>query len=42
MKYMKINDLAVWERLTEYLIEDRYSSGLHESVYALEGLTYYN
>lgn len=42
MKFLQVKDLALWERLSEFLIEERYSSGLHESVYAMEGLTFYH
>lgn len=41
LKYLQVEDIALWERLSEFFIEDRYSSGLHESVYAMEGLTFY-
>jgi len=42
LKIMEIKDVGLWEKLTEFVIEERYAGSLKESVYALEGLTFYH
>ena len=41
LKTLEIKDTNLWERLSEFVIEERYAGSLKESVNAMEGLTFY-
>lgn len=41
-KTLEIKDASLWEKMTEFVIEERYAGSLKESVKAMEGLTYYH